>query len=64
MPAAGTKLLSATSLVGARIRCSSSSRQHRITAVSMMPAAMVDLVFFLLISRKNSRISWLPVSAS
>jgi hypothetical protein len=49
--AAGLKLLSATSLVGARIKCSSSSRQHRITAVSMMPAAIVDFVFFLLISR-------------
>ena len=63
MAAAGLKLLSATSFVGARISNSSSSRQHKIKAVSMMPAAMVDLVFFLLISRPNSRMSCLPVSA-
>ncbi|MNE54372.1 hypothetical protein D3C80_1491460 [compost metagenome] len=64
MPAAGLNELSATSLVGARIRCSSSSRQQSTTAVSMIPAAMVDLVFFLLISSRNSRISCRPVSAS
>ncbi|MNL70704.1 hypothetical protein D3C87_1957490 [compost metagenome] len=62
--AAGLKLLSATSFVGARIRCSSSCRQQMMTAVSMMPAAIVDFVFFLLMSRPYSRISCLPVSAS
>jgi hypothetical protein len=39
-------------------------RQLRIRAVSMMPAAIVDLPFFLLINSRNSRISRLPVAAS
>jgi hypothetical protein len=54
----------AISRVGARISSSAECRQLRISAVIMMPAAMVDLAFFLLISRKNSRISGLPLSAS
>ncbi|MNL77210.1 hypothetical protein D3C87_2033390 [compost metagenome] len=64
MLAAGLKLLSATSFVGARIRCSSSSRQHITRAVSMIPAAIVDFVFFLLMSKPYSRINCFPVSAS
>ncbi|MNV89434.1 hypothetical protein D3C71_1837260 [compost metagenome] len=62
--AAGLKLLSATSLVGARIKCSSSWRQQMITAVNMMPAAIVDFVFFLLMSSPYSRIRCFPVSTS
>jgi hypothetical protein len=41
--AAGSKLLCATSIVGARISSSASWRQFLISAVSMMPAAIVDL---------------------
>ena len=52
----GLKLLSATSLVGARIINSAESRSFNKSKVSMIPAAIVDLVFFLEIRRKNSRI--------
>ena len=57
MSAAGPKALFATSSVGARMYSSAECRQFRISAVNMIPAARVDLPFFLLISRKNSLIS-------
>ncbi|SSQ42439.1 Uncharacterised protein [Acinetobacter baumannii] len=53
----GLNELSATSLVGARIISSADCRSLRINAVSIMPAAIVDLVFFFEIKRKNSRIN-------
>ena len=43
---------------------SASSRQLRISAVSMIAAAIVDLPFFLLISSMNSLISRTPDLAS
>jgi hypothetical protein len=58
--AAGLKLFSAISLVGAMMRSSALCRQLRISAVSMIPAAIVDFEFFLLMSRRNSRMSRLP----
>jgi hypothetical protein len=64
MSRAGKKALLATSRVGASSRSSAERRQLRTRAVTMMPAAMVDLEFFLLISRKNSRISRRPAAAS
>jgi hypothetical protein len=38
--------LFAISIVGARIENSADCRQFRISAVSMIPAAIVDLLFF------------------
>ncbi len=64
MSRAGAKELLATSMVGARMRNSAERRQFRVSAVIMMAAALDDLLFFLLISRKNSVISRLPVSGS
>lgn len=54
MAAAGAKLLLAVSRLGARMSSSCRCRQFRIRAVSMIPAAMVDLPFFLLINSRNS----------
>ena len=48
----GLNALSAASFVGARIRNSPEGRVFKIRAVSMMPAAIVDLPFFLLTIRK------------
>ena len=57
MSHAGLKLLSATSLVGAKIKYSELSRSSKSIAVNIMAAAIVDLLFFLEISRKKSLIS-------
>ncbi|MNP48759.1 hypothetical protein D3C76_1428980 [compost metagenome] len=54
--------LSAISLVGAKMMNSAESRQLRISAVSMIPAAIVDLLFFLGMQSITSRIRRSPVS--
>jgi hypothetical protein len=64
MSRAGLKQLLAASRVGASSSSSADIRQLRTRAVTMMPAAIVDLEFFLLISRKNSRIRRRPAAAS
>jgi hypothetical protein len=64
MPCAGPKQLFATSMVGASSSSSALCRQLRISAVTMIPAAIVDLAFFLLISSRNSVISRVARSAS
>jgi hypothetical protein len=64
MSAAGLKLLSAALIVGATMISSFEYRQFRTSAVSMMPAAIVDLPFFFAIERKNSLIRRLPASGS
>jgi hypothetical protein len=54
----------ATSTVGAIIENSADFRQFSISAVIIMPAEMVDLLFFLGSMIKNSVISLLPLSES
>jgi hypothetical protein len=46
------------------MRSSAESRQLRMSAVSMMPAAIVDLLFFFDTSRKNSVMSRLASATS
>ena len=60
----GLKLLFATSIVGARIVNSADCRQLRTSAVIMIPAAMVDLLFFFGINTNHSVISRRPVLGS
>ncbi len=64
MSRAGWNELFATSTVGATIRNSPEWRQLRISAVNMIPAALVLFVFFFEISRKTSRIRRRPSSGS
>ena len=59
--AAGLNELSAISLVGARMMNSADRRQLRISAVSMIPAAMVDLEFFFGMHSMYSEIIRRPV---
>jgi len=56
--------LFATSTVGASTENSADWRQFRISAVSMIPAATVLLLFFFGNSTKNSTIRRRPLSAS
>jgi len=60
----GKNELFATSIVGARIKNSPDSRQFRISAVSIVVAAVVDFAFFLEINKNNSRINRRPDSGS
>ncbi|MNO05943.1 hypothetical protein D3C81_2275220 [compost metagenome] len=62
MSLAGTKALSAISLVGARMMNSADMRQLRTRAVSMIAAAIVDLLFFFGMQSINSRMRRSPVS--
>ncbi|MNV41424.1 hypothetical protein D3C71_1330590 [compost metagenome] len=64
MSLAGPKLLSATSLVGARIVNSADRRQFRIRQVSMIDAARPDLKFFFGSITNHSLMSLRPLCGS